>query len=238
MLVDAGFTRADGHRLVAEVLDSGKALTKVFISHADPDFYWGAEVIADAFPDAELVATPLVIEHIQRRLRGQAQGLGAGRCQPAHPPGRARSADRRHRLRGPPLRAQGRPPRTARPPLPLAGRAPGHRRRRAAVPATSTSGSPTPPPPSDRAAWIDAARRDGRRSDPSSSCPATACPPPRPTSAHRLHPRLPHRVRGGPRQGRRRRRLTEALVARYPDAGMLIAAQLGAKVAKGEMTWG
>ena len=32
--------------------------------------------------------------------------------------------------------------------------------------------------------------------------------------------------------------LTNALVARYPDAGMLIAAQLGAKVATGEMTWG
>ena len=110
LLVDAGFTRADGHRLVAEILDSGKALTTVFISHADPDFYWGAEVIADAFPDAELVATPLVIEHIQRRLRGQAQGVGGRRRQPAHPPGRARPADRRHHLRGPPLRAQGRTP--------------------------------------------------------------------------------------------------------------------------------
>src|SRR5947209_2278849 len=64
LLVDTGFTRADGHRLVADVLDSGKALTTVFISHADPDFYWGAEVIADAFPGAALVATPLVIEHI------------------------------------------------------------------------------------------------------------------------------------------------------------------------------
>ena len=27
-------------------------------------------------------------------------------------------------------------------------------------------------------------------------------------------------------------------IARYPNAGMLIAAQLGAKVALGEMTWG
>lgn len=35
-LIDAGFTRADGHRLAAEILDSGKNLTKVFISHADP----------------------------------------------------------------------------------------------------------------------------------------------------------------------------------------------------------
>src|SRR5439155_16663384 len=42
MLVDAGFTRADGHRLVGEVLDSGRTLTTVFISHADPDYYWGA----------------------------------------------------------------------------------------------------------------------------------------------------------------------------------------------------
>ena len=47
-LIDAGFTRADGHRLVAEILDSGKELTKVFVSHADPDFYWGTEVVADA----------------------------------------------------------------------------------------------------------------------------------------------------------------------------------------------
>ena len=32
--------------------------------------------------------------------------------------------------------------------------------------------------------------------------------------------------------------LTDALVRRYPDHGMLIAAQLGAKVVKGEMSWG
>jgi hypothetical protein len=32
--------------------------------------------------------------------------------------------------------------------------------------------------------------------------------------------------------------LAEALVARYSDNGMVIAAQIGAKVAKGEMKWG
>jgi hypothetical protein len=31
---------------------------------------------------------------------------------------------------------------------------------------------------------------------------------------------------------------TDTLVNRYPHHGMLIAAQIGAKVAKGEMTWG
>src|SRR5256885_5940127 len=57
LLVDAGFTRADGHRLAAAVLDSGRQLTTVVISHADPDFYFGAEVIADAFPGARFLAT-------------------------------------------------------------------------------------------------------------------------------------------------------------------------------------
>jgi hypothetical protein len=32
--------------------------------------------------------------------------------------------------------------------------------------------------------------------------------------------------------------LTDALIERYPDHCMLIAAQIGAKVAKGEMSWG
>nr|WP_060888413.1 hypothetical protein [Streptomyces caniscabiei] len=36
LLVDAAFTRADGHRLAAEILDSGKTLSAVFVSHADP----------------------------------------------------------------------------------------------------------------------------------------------------------------------------------------------------------
>ena len=77
LLVDAGFTRADGHRLVAAVLDSGKTLTTVFISHADPDFYFGLEVIAEAFPDAALVATPIVIEHIEASFEGKLKAWAA-----------------------------------------------------------------------------------------------------------------------------------------------------------------
>ena len=64
VLIDAGFTRADGHRAVAAVLDSGKRLTAVFISAGDPDFYFGAEVVEDAFPDAQFIAPADVIEHI------------------------------------------------------------------------------------------------------------------------------------------------------------------------------
>ncbi|MFC0542781.1 MBL fold metallo-hydrolase [Kutzneria chonburiensis] len=77
LLVDAGFTRADGHRIVAAVLDSGRRLTTVFISHGDPDFYFGAEVIADAFPDAVFVATPPVIDHITHSYQAKLKAWEA-----------------------------------------------------------------------------------------------------------------------------------------------------------------
>ncbi|MEU4393862.1 MBL fold metallo-hydrolase [Kribbella sp. NPDC023855] len=73
LVVDAAFTRADGHRIVAEVLDSGKGLSTVVITAGDPDFYFGAEVIADAFPEAAFVAPADVIEHIQHSYEGKLQ---------------------------------------------------------------------------------------------------------------------------------------------------------------------
>ena len=71
LVVDAAFTRADGHRIVAEVLDSGKRLTTVVITAGDPDFYFGAEVIADAFPEAAFLAPADVIEHIHHSYEGK-----------------------------------------------------------------------------------------------------------------------------------------------------------------------
>lgn len=71
IVVDAAFTRADGHRIVAAVLDSGKTLTTVAITAGDPDFYFGAEVIADAFPQARFVAPADVIEHIAHSYEGK-----------------------------------------------------------------------------------------------------------------------------------------------------------------------
>ena len=71
LVVDAAFTRADGHRIVAAVLDSGKRLTTVVITAGDPDFYFGAEVIADAFPEALFLAPADVIEHIHHSYEGK-----------------------------------------------------------------------------------------------------------------------------------------------------------------------
>jgi glyoxylase-like metal-dependent hydrolase (beta-lactamase superfamily II) len=71
IVIDSGFTRADALRVAANVLDSGKSLRAIFISNADPDFYFGAEVLKAYFPQAQVLTTPAVREKIQAKLAGK-----------------------------------------------------------------------------------------------------------------------------------------------------------------------
>lgn len=68
-LIDAQFTRADAHQIVARILRSGKKLTTIYISHGDPDYYFGLEVITQAFPQAKVYATEKTREHIQATVQ-------------------------------------------------------------------------------------------------------------------------------------------------------------------------
>ncbi len=71
MVIDSGFTRADALRVAANVLDSGKTLKTIFISNADPDFYFGAETLKGIFPQAQVLTTPAVRDRIQAKLAGK-----------------------------------------------------------------------------------------------------------------------------------------------------------------------
>ncbi|WP_428509604.1 MBL fold metallo-hydrolase [Roseateles sp.] len=71
LVIDTGFTRADALRVAANVLDSGKTLKTIFISNADPDFYFGAEVLKGIFPNAQVLTTPAVREKLQAKLAGK-----------------------------------------------------------------------------------------------------------------------------------------------------------------------
>ena len=64
-LIDAQFTRADAHQVVAKILRSGKKLTTVYVSHGDPDYYFGLEVIKQAFPDVSIYASPETLKYIK-----------------------------------------------------------------------------------------------------------------------------------------------------------------------------
>lgn len=76
LVIDTGFTRADALRVAANVLDSGKTLKTIFISNADPDYYFGAETLKGLFPQAQVLTTPAVREKIQAKLAGKVAFWG------------------------------------------------------------------------------------------------------------------------------------------------------------------
>lgn len=237
LLVDAAFTRADGHRLAAEILDSGKKLTTVFISHGDPDFYFGAEVLADAFPDATFVATPIVIEHIKHSYAGKLkawEALGPNlptRLVDIEPlTGDLTLEGHTFELKGGPAGLPDRHYLWQAEHRALLGGVLLFQQEHVWVADTAT--------PDDRTVWIklleEMAALDPELVVPGHRLPGTAADASAITATRDYLVAFEEEL-GKAADGAA---LTEALVARYPDHGMLIAAQLGAKVAKGEMKWG
>ena len=76
MVIDAGFTRADALRIAANVLDSGKVLKTIYVSQADPDYYFGVELLKEIFPNAEVVTTPAVLEKLSAKVAGKVAFWG------------------------------------------------------------------------------------------------------------------------------------------------------------------
>ena len=68
ILVDAQFQHNDALALVRQIKDGGKTLRTVYISHSDPDYYFGLDVIHAAFPAANIVATPQTVAAIKANM--------------------------------------------------------------------------------------------------------------------------------------------------------------------------
>jgi len=73
VLLDAQWTLASAHRVIAEIVDTGKNLTTIFCSHAHPDHYFGAGVIAQAFPKAKVVAIASEAELMNTQFFGKLE---------------------------------------------------------------------------------------------------------------------------------------------------------------------
>jgi glyoxylase-like metal-dependent hydrolase (beta-lactamase superfamily II) len=80
VLIDAQFTLADAEKVAQEIKSSGKKLTSIYVSHGDPDFYFGLEVFKKYFPDVTAYASPATVEHIkataQKKLEVWGERLG------------------------------------------------------------------------------------------------------------------------------------------------------------------
>ena len=57
-LLDAQWSLSNGHRVTAEILETGKNLKYIYVTHAHPDHYFGLGPIAEAFPEAKVIALP------------------------------------------------------------------------------------------------------------------------------------------------------------------------------------
>jgi glyoxylase-like metal-dependent hydrolase (beta-lactamase superfamily II) len=88
ILIDAQFTLADAHRVVAWVIESKKNLTHVYITHSHPDHYFGLEVIKQAFPKAKIVALPATVARIKKTAKAKLPS-GSRSTAPTSPRGRS-----------------------------------------------------------------------------------------------------------------------------------------------------
>jgi glyoxylase-like metal-dependent hydrolase (beta-lactamase superfamily II) len=77
VLIDAQFSRAEALKLVERIRASGKVLRTVYISHSDPDFFFGLDVIQDAFPQARIVATAGTVAAMQKKAAAKLAHWGA-----------------------------------------------------------------------------------------------------------------------------------------------------------------
>jgi glyoxylase-like metal-dependent hydrolase (beta-lactamase superfamily II) len=66
ILFDAQFDTKNGQALADMVKKSGKKLTNIYISGGDPDYYFGLAPLLASFPNVKVIASPFVVEHINR----------------------------------------------------------------------------------------------------------------------------------------------------------------------------
>lgn len=65
IVIDAQFSLSEAHRLAAEILESKKNLTTIYVTHPHPDHFFGLAVLKQAFPNARAVALPATANAIK-----------------------------------------------------------------------------------------------------------------------------------------------------------------------------
>jgi glyoxylase-like metal-dependent hydrolase (beta-lactamase superfamily II) len=73
LLIDTQWTLSNAHRVIAEILETGKHLKTIYVTHAHPDHYFGLGPIAEAFPEARVTALPSVARTINKQFFGKIE---------------------------------------------------------------------------------------------------------------------------------------------------------------------
>ena len=80
ILVDGGFTLEDGRAVAAAIHATGRLLTTVYVTQSDPDYYFSLRPIREAFPDARVIAASdtvtAIAASVQKKLDAWGPKLG------------------------------------------------------------------------------------------------------------------------------------------------------------------
>ncbi|MEG1628780.1 MBL fold metallo-hydrolase [Pseudomonas sp.] len=68
ILVDAQFGKTQAEQVLTKLRSGGKNLTTIYISHGDPDYYFGLQTLTDAYPQAKVVASAATVAHIKQTM--------------------------------------------------------------------------------------------------------------------------------------------------------------------------
>lgn len=68
LLIDGGFTYPDGKALAESIKATGKKLTTIYVSQSDPDYYFSLKPVRDAFPNAKLIAASETLAAIKGNI--------------------------------------------------------------------------------------------------------------------------------------------------------------------------
>ncbi len=241
VLIDGGFTLSDGAAVLDAIKASGKTLTTVYVSQSDPDYYFSLGPIKAAFPDALFIAASATIAAINANVQKKLDTWGpqlkdngpqtlADVVMPQAFDGDALTVDgerieivsidglpNRRYLWAPALSA------VFGGVLVFSG---------VHVWTADTGSAPL------RAAWVKALDAMAAR-QPAVVVAGHMAPDAKTCEAAIAYTRsylmaFEEELAKTPTSAE----LIAAMTARYPDAGMAIALQIGAKVATGEMKWG
>lgn len=241
ILVDGGFTLSDGRAVAAAIQASGKRLTTILVTQSDPDYYFGLGPVRAAFPSARIIAAPETVAAIRASAQKKLETWGP-QLRENGPQSMAEvvipeaSAETHLRLDGEAIEI-----------IPAQGLA---NRRHVWVPSLRAimggvlvfSGlhvwTADTPSPAERAAWVANLTAMAAR-NPGVVVPGHMAPGAVMDASALLFTRdyllafEEEMARSADSAA-----LIAAMRARYPAAGLGIALEIGAKVAKGEMRWG
>jgi len=241
VLIDGGFTLADGRALADAIQASGKQLTTIYVSQSDPDYYFSLAPIKAAFPEARVIAASSTISAIKGNVEKKLATWGPQLKE--NGPQSLADIVMPEAFDGPALSLEGNA-------IEIVDADGLDNRRYLRVPAldaifggvllfsdvhvwtADTQGAEA------RAAWVKTLDAMAARKPavvvPGHMAPAAA------TDATAIRYTRDYLVAF--EEALARAADSTALIAdmtgRYPDAGMDVALQIGAKVAKGEMKWG